>query len=110
MQKVNIKLQLLKTLLYQIADNINPEKDVTAGPYHPSMGELVLSEIYFCKLLKEIDTDAEILVNRRDISAFVGNKKKNLIKLKEAGFDVSFKESEDIPCGNYKIIRKEQRK
>lgn len=25
MQKVNIKLQLLKTLLYQIADNINPE-------------------------------------------------------------------------------------
>ena len=25
MQKVNIKLQLLKNLLYQIADNINPE-------------------------------------------------------------------------------------
>ena len=25
MQKVNIKLQLLKTLLYQITDNINPE-------------------------------------------------------------------------------------
>ena len=25
MQKVNLKLQLLKTLLYQIADNINPE-------------------------------------------------------------------------------------
>lgn len=25
MQKVNIKLQLIKTLLYQIADNINPE-------------------------------------------------------------------------------------
>ncbi len=91
------------------SDNINPEKDVVAGPYHPSMGELVLSEIYLRRILKEIDTDAEILVNKRDISAFVGNKKKNLIKLKEAGFSVIFKESDDIPKTTYKIIRKEQR-
>lgn len=92
------------------SDNINPEKDVVAGPYHPSMGELVLSEIYLRRILKEIDTDAEILVNKRDISAFVGNKKSNIKKLKEAGFQVTFKESDDIPYTTYKIIRKEQRK
>lgn len=92
------------------SDNINPEKDVIAGPYHPSIGELVLSEIYLRRILKEIDTDAEILVNKRDISAFVGNKKKNLIKLKESGFSVTFKECDDIPETTYKIIRKEQRK
>lgn len=91
------------------SDNINPEKDVVAGPYHPSMGELVLSEIYLRKILKEINTDAEILVNKRDISAFVGNKKSNIKKLKDAGFEVTFKESDEIPQATYKIIRKEQR-
>lgn len=92
------------------SDNINPDKDVTAGPYHPSIGEMVSSEIYLRKILKEIDTDAEILVNKRDISAFVGNKKSNIQKLKEAGFSVTFKECDDIPETTYKIIRKEQRK
>ncbi len=91
------------------SDNINPENDVVAGPYHPSMGELVISEICLRKILKEIDTDAEISVNKRDISAFVGNKKSNTKKLKEAGFNVSFKEDENVQPGDFKIIRKEQR-
>ncbi len=91
------------------SDNINPDADVTAGPYHPSIGELVQSEIYFRKILKEINENAEILVNEREISAFVGNKKSNILKLKENGFDVSFKADKDIPMGNFKILRKEQK-
>ena len=98
-----IRLGLMAT------DNINPDCDVTAGPYHPSIGELVQSEIYFTKLIGELTADAEISVNEKDISAFVGNKKNNIKRLKEKGLDVIFKSDTSIPRGEYKIKRKEQR-
>ena len=86
------------------SDNINPDVDVVAGPYHPSIGELVLSEIYLRKILKEIKENAEILVNPKDISAFVGNKKSNIEKLKRAGFSVTFKADTNIKTGSFKIL------
>ena len=86
------------------SDNINPDVDVIAGPYHPSIGELVLSEINFRRILKEIKKDAEILVNPKDISAFVGNKKSNIEKLKSAGYSVTFKADAGIAEGSFKIL------
>lgn len=91
------------------SDNINPDADVTAGPYHPSIGELVQSEIYYRRLVKEIDKDAQIFVNSKDISAFTGNKKNNIKRLKNAGFDVQFLQDDSITQGSFKIQRKEQR-
>ncbi len=90
------------------SDNINPDKDVVSGPYHPSIGELVKSEIYFRKILNKLSSDSEILVNEKEISAFLGNKKSNIKKFKDKGFDVSFKVSKDITAGNFKILGKEQ--
>lgn len=86
------------------SDNINPDVDVVAGPYHPSIGELVLSEIYLRKILKEIKRNSKILVNPKDISAFVGNKKSNIEKLKSAGYSVTFKADENIKTGDFKIL------
>lgn len=91
------------------SDNINPDADVVCGPYHPSIGELVQSEIYYRRIINDIKTDAEILVNPKDISAFVGNKKNNIKKIKEAGFVVCFKADASVSLGDYKILRKEQR-
>ena len=91
------------------SDNINPDCDVVAGPYHPSIGELVQSEIYFEKLIKELTADADVYVNSKDVSAFSGNKKSNVKRLKDKGFDVIFKQDDNIPRGEYKIQRKEQR-
>lgn len=90
------------------SDNINPDSDVLAGPYHPSFGELVQSEIYLRRILKEIDSNADILINEKDISAFLGNKKKNVEKLKESGYNVKFIVDETIARDSFKIIRKEQ--
>ena len=90
------------------SDNINTDSDVISGPYHPSFGEMVQSEIYLRKILKELDGDADILVNDKDISAFLGNKKKNLEKLKESGFNVQFVADKSIEHACFKIIRKEQ--
>lgn len=86
------------------SDNINPEYDVVAGPYHPSIGELVASEIYLRKILKELKGDAEILVNEKDISAFLGNKKSNIERIKEHGFNVSFRTDKNIKKGEFKIL------
>ena len=104
----NENIQVIRIGL-MASDNINPDSDVTAGPYHPSIGELVQSEIYFRKIIKHINKDAVILVNKRDISAFVGNKKCNVKKLYEKGFDVCFKADESVLAGEFKILRKEQR-
>lgn len=90
------------------SDNINPDSDVISGPYHPSIGELVQSEIYLKKMLKVIDCNADILVNEKDISAFSGNKKSNIKKLSDAGFSVRFIADKSISRGEFKIIRKEQ--
>lgn len=90
------------------SDNINPDADVLAGPYHPSFGELVQSEIYLRRILKEIKNDANILVNEKDISAFSGNKRKNIQKLEESGYNVKFVIDNSIARGDFKIKRKEQ--
>ena len=90
------------------SDNINPDADVLSGPYHPSFGELVQSEIYLRKILGELDSDADILVNSKDISAFLGNKKKNIQSIKKSGYDVRFVADSSVERGSFKIIRKEQ--
>ena len=90
------------------SDNINPDVDVVAGPYHPSIGELVQSEIYFRKMLKEIHKDSQILVNEKDLSAFIGNKKSNIRKFENLGINVTIKRDERILPGEVKIIGKGQ--
>ncbi len=90
------------------SDNINPEVDVVAGPYHPSIGELVQSEIYFRKMLKEIHKDSHVLVNEKDLSAFIGNKKSNIRKFENLGINVTIKRDEKILPGEFKIIGKGQ--
>ena len=88
------------------SDNINFDRDVLAGPYHPSFGELVQSEIYFKKLKKAVRGDCEILVNPRDISAFVGNKQSNMKRMKEKKIRIKFVQNTTIPEGTFQILQK----
>ena len=105
LDKENIKIIRLGLMA---SDNINPDADVLAGPYHPSIGELVKSEIYFRKLSRELTADARILVNPKDLSAFLGNKRSNVAKFKKNGIDVIFTPSDEITHDEFKIIRKER--
>jgi histone acetyltransferase (RNA polymerase elongator complex component) len=91
------------------SDNINHDADVIAGPYHPSLGELVQSELYYRQIADVIDGDAIIFVNPKDISAFVGNKKKNIRRIKELGYNISISNDENVKPGEFKILRKERR-
>ncbi len=86
------------------SDNINPDNDVVAGPYHPSFGELVQSKIYLKKLIKNVKKDCTIEVNPKSVSAFVGNKKCNIYELKKLGFDVNFVQNDKVLPDDFKIL------
>ncbi len=87
------------------SDNINPGNDVSAGPYHPAFGELVLSEIYLRKLKEKVKKDCQILVNPHSISAFVGENKKNIKKMEQWGYKITFVQSDEIKNGEFKILQ-----
>lgn len=88
------------------SDNINSDEDVLAGPYHPAFGELVQSELYFRQLTNAVKGDSEILVNPREISAFVGNKQNNIKRMEEKNIHIEFKQNENIPLGTFQILQK----
>ena len=72
----------------QTTDNINEGKDVVAGPFHPSFGEIVESQIIYDQICEFLDKNnykeqIKIECNPKDVSMVVGNKKTNLKRIKE---------------------------
>ena len=71
------------------------EQQLIAGPYHPAFGELVLSRQWFCQMrqkLAELDTGETLtmLLSSQDISAVVGEKRRNIIRLNRLGYGGRF--------------------
>jgi histone acetyltransferase (RNA polymerase elongator complex component) len=73
----------------QTTDSICEDGDVVAGPFHASFRELVESKIFldmiiYCldKINLKSDESVSIYVNKCDISRAIGNKKTNIIALK----------------------------
>jgi len=91
----------------QATDEMTPNTNVLAGPYHSAFGEMVENAIFYDKIIDVLNGDktAKIRVNPKDISKVVGNKKRNLIKFKENGKDIKFIQDETVPQGE--IIRKD---
>lgn len=80
------------------------EEGYIAGPFHPAFGELCESEIYFNKVKKELLSvkdslsvgknglkDATVFVNERNISKMIGQKRRNIERFSQLGFNVSVK-------------------
>lgn len=67
------------------------DKEVVAGPYHPSFGELVTSRNWLRKIRERlsclaVDERLEIHISHRDHSAVVGMKKDNVKRLEKLGY------------------------
>lgn len=66
------------------------EQDYLAGAYHPALRELCEGEIMYKKMLAMLkdkpEGSYEISVNKKDISKATGQKKKNILRLKEQGY------------------------
>lgn len=96
----------------QSTDEISEHGSVVAGPVHSSFRELVESSIFYDKIASVISDEKNkgtlktgdtklISVNPKDISKAIGNKKSNIIKIKE-NFGVDLKIT-----GDSKINRNE---
>jgi radical SAM enzyme (TIGR01210 family) len=73
----------------QTSDNINFGRDIVAGPFHPSIRELIESEIVFDNINKSLEDknvyskNILLTVNPKSVSKIVGNKKTNLLRLEK---------------------------
>lgn len=70
-------------------------ESVVAGPYHPAFGELVRSRLWFKRIRARMANLApkkklQIYISHRDVSAVVGKKRSNIMRLEELGFSGRF--------------------
>ena len=92
------------------SENLSSEDTYVAGPNHSAMGELVLGEYYYLKILKMLNKNEDythsvlnIYVPRGNISMAVGQNKRNKTRLmSEFGFKrIVFSECESL--GGYEL-------
>ena len=73
---------------------LNPTEEldstVAAGAYHPAMGELAYSELWYRRLCRQIRETGErtITVPQRELSRAIGHKKRNVLRLREQFGDI----------------------
>ncbi len=88
-------------------EEISENGAVVAGPYHPAFRELAEGEIYFDQMVKIIEKDPTgrtFLVNPKEVSKAVGNKRRNILRIKEKyGFWVCVKPDDTIDAGKIKV-------
>ncbi len=89
-------------------DEISPGGKLIAGPFHAAFREKVESRLFlerFEAALKETGLkSAEILVNLRDLSKAIGDKRENILKLRKSlGVQVTIKAAESVEKGEFKI-------
>jgi histone acetyltransferase (RNA polymerase elongator complex component) len=88
------------------------ENSLVAGPYHPALKELVQSRMFLDRLMADIATmpvgDYTVQVNPRQRSQVTGQKKANIIALKQAGYNVTIKENNTIEYDDYIILEGEK--
>lgn len=98
-ETINITSELLMIFKYydipviriglQPTENITFGKDVIAGPFHPSIRQLVESNIYRIVIEKYfnrsnmVDKEIDIGINERKISSFVGQNRENIKLIKQ---------------------------
>lgn len=85
-------------------DEISPGGALVAGPYHSAFGELAEGEIFYNRIKTALadENTAEIMVNPKDISKATGNRRKNIERLKNEGYNIRFVQDKTIPQGEIK--------
>ncbi len=83
----------IRVLRVGLPESDNLRENISAGPYHPSIGELVMSRIIRNKAerISRAGKSVVITADSRYISRVYGNKKCNLIYFKENGIDARVK-------------------
>lgn len=92
----------------QPTDEINENASIVAGPFHSAFGELVEGEIYYDIIKDKLNGytgDAEILVNTKEISKAIGNKRRNITRLcRETGHRITVKGDDKLAKREVRVI------
>lgn len=77
-----------------------------AGPFHPSFGELVRSQVFYNEITAKIAKNTPVVIKcaNRFVSIAKGNRGKNLALFKENGYDVKIEVDKELE-NSYKIIK-----
>ncbi len=85
------------------------EEAVLAGPYHPSFGHLVESEIAFERMSEAIEgaprtEKVEFLVNPRELSVYKGIKSYNIEKFRALKKEITIRPAEAVQSGGLVMV------
>lgn len=82
-------------------EEISPGGALVAGPYHSAFGELAEGEIFYNRIKAALadGKTAEILINPKDISKATGNRKRNIERFENEGYNIRFVQDETVPQG-----------
>ena len=76
----------ITTLRIGLCSSDIKNSDIIAGAYHPAFGELVESEIIYDALVEKIENNINkniiIYADKKDMSKYIGHRKKNIERLK----------------------------
>lgn len=77
------------------------EQNMVAGAYHPAFRELCEGELFYRGLLEKLEQlgmkEAEVAVNPRDVSRLVGQSRRNMLRLEQAGYRLRLRRDESLP-------------
>lgn len=82
------------------------KKNMVAGAFHDSFGEIVKSRYMLNRILKYPPANYEIMVNSKSVSQLKGQQKRNIYFLMEQGYNVKVTVNDKVAVDDLKIIRK----
>ncbi len=82
------------------------KKNMVAGAFHDSFGEIVKSRYMLNRILKYPPANYEIMVNPKSVSQLKGQQKRNIYFLMEQGYNVKVTVTDKVAVDDLKIIRK----
>lgn len=82
------------------------KKNIVAGAFHDSFGEIVKSRFMLNRILKYPPDDYEIFVNSKSVSQLKGQQKRNIYFLMEAGYNIKVTVNDRVAVDDIKIVRR----
>jgi histone acetyltransferase (RNA polymerase elongator complex component) len=82
------------------------KKNMIAGAFHDSFGEIVKSRYMLNRVLKYPPADYEIMVNSKSVSQLKGQQKRNIYFLMEQGYNVKVTVNDNVAVDDLKIIKR----
>lgn len=79
------------------------KKNMLAGGFHDSFGELVKSRLLVNKILELPPADYQVYVNSKSLSKLKGNKKSNIYLLMESGYNIKIIIDNSLPVDELRI-------